>query len=67
MPATQFRASPSAFSWLGDALWGFTGSEPAVMPLVARRGFREALAATAKVDTRTLTALHKARWRNCRA
>jgi hypothetical protein len=65
MPATQFRASPGAFSWLGGALWGSSGSQPAVVP--ARRCFHEALAVTAQVDTRTLTALHKARWRNCRA
>jgi hypothetical protein len=67
MPATQFRASPGAFSWLGDALWGFGGRQPALVPLAARRCFHEALAHTAKVDTRTLTALHKARWRNRRA
>lgn len=67
MPATQFRASPSAFSWLGGALWGLSGRQPAAVPLVARRCFHEALAETARVDSRTLTALHKARWRNCRA
>jgi hypothetical protein len=67
MPATPFRASPGAFAWLGDALWGFSGKQPVLVPLMVRRGFHEALADTAKVDTRTLTALHKARWRNCRA
>jgi hypothetical protein len=65
MSATQFRASPGAFAWLGDALWGLDGRQP--VPLVARRCFHEALAHAAKVDSRTLSALHKARWRNCRA
>jgi hypothetical protein len=67
MPVTQFRASPGAFSWLGEALRGLSGMQPAVTPLVARRCFREALAETAQVDTRTLTALHETRWRIRRA
>ncbi len=67
MPATQSRASPGAFSWLGGAVWGFGGGQLASVPLGARSSYQQALAGTAKVDTRTLTALHKARWRNCRA
>jgi hypothetical protein len=67
MPVTQFRASPGAFSWLGVALRGLGGRQPALVPIVARRCFHEALAETAQVDTRTLTALHKTRWRNRRA
>jgi hypothetical protein len=57
MPATQPRALHSARSWFAGTLGCLAE---------ARKGFHETLAVRARVDSRTLTALHVARWKSAR-